>query len=365
VSVAGAVSWPATAASKHTTPRLGETTFYLLLLPVVAALIVAAIAIGSTPIRWEVVLRVFGAKVLPAGWLDAAGVTQADKTIVWLIRLPRVLVAAIVGAGLATAGVIMQGLFRNPLAEPTLTGVGPGAVLGAVAVFVTGWSAYSVVALPLAAMATAVLALAMVYSIATRGGVTPIATLLLAGIAVGAMFTAVSSLLISINLVTWQTSNQIVFWMMGGLDARTWAHVWLSGPFVLIGMITAVAQARDLDLLLLGEEQAASLGVNVEAVKRLLIFTAAVLTGASVAVAGLIGFVGLIVPHAVRLLVGPSHRVLLPASAVAGAAFLITCDLLARTLRPPVEIRLGIVTGLVGAPFFLVLLIRRLRETRG
>jgi iron complex transport system permease protein len=214
-------------------------------------------------------------------------------------------------------------------------------------------------------MVTAVVALAMVYAIATRGGVTPISTLLLAGIAVGALFTAVSSLLISINIVTWQTANQIVFWMMGGLDARTWAHVWLSGPFVLIGLVTTLAQARDLDLLLLGEEQAASLGVNVEAAKRLLIFTAALLTGASVAVAGLIGFVGLIVPHAVRLLVGPSHRVLVPAAAIAGAAFLIACDLLARTLHPPVEIRLGIVTGLVGAPFFLFLLIRRLREARG
>ena len=231
--------------------------------------------------------------------------------------------------------------------------------------FVTGWSAQSVVVLPLAAMVTAVLALALVYAIATRGGATPITTLLLAGIAVGALLTAVSSLLISINLVTWQTANQIVFWMMGGLDARTWAHVWLSGPFVLVGVATALVQARDLDLLLLGEEQAASLGVNVEAAKRLLIFTAALLTGASVAVAGLIGFVGLIVPHATRLLLGPSHRVLIPASAVGGAAFLIACDLLARTLRPPVEIRLGIITGLLGAPFFLLLLLRRLREVRG
>jgi iron complex transport system permease protein len=365
MSVAEAVARPAGLVRTRVSHRVSGTTFHLLLLPALAVCIVAGIAIGSVPLRWDVVLRVFGLRLLPAGWLDAAAVTQADRTIVWLIRLPRVLVAAIVGAGLATAGVIMQALFRNPLAEPTLTGVGPGAVLGAVAVFVTGWSTYSVVALPLAAMATAVIALAMVYAIATRGGVTPISTLLLAGIAVGALFTAVSSLLISINIVTWQTANQIVFWMMGGLDARTWAHVWLSGPFVLIGVVTTLAQARDLDLLLLGEEQAASLGVNVEAAKRLLIFTAALLTGASVAVAGLIGFVGLFVPHAVRLLVGPSHRVLVPAAAIAGAAFLIGCDLLARTLQPPVEIRLGIVTGLVGAPFFLFLLIRRLQEARG
>ena len=197
------------------------------------------------------------------------------------------------------------------------------------------------------------------------GGPNPITTLLLAGIAVGALFTAVSSLLISINIVTWQTANQIVFWMMGGLDARTWAHVWLSGPFVADRRGHGDRPGARSRSAAPGGGDCRPLGVNVEAAKRLLIFTAALLTGASVAVAGLIGFVGLIVPHAVRLLVGPSHRVLVPAAAIAGAAFLIACDLLARTLHPPVEIRLGVVTGLVGAPFFLFLLMRRLREARG
>jgi iron complex transport system permease protein len=317
--------------------------------------------VGSTAIPWPTVVHVLALQLMPAPWIDPSHVSSADITIVWLMRLPRVVVAAVVGAGLSTAGVLMQGLFRNPLAEPSLTGVGPGAVLGAVTMFVSGWSAASLAALPIAAMLVAFAALLLVYGIATRDGVAPVPTLLLAGIAVGAFFTAVSSLLLSLNIVTWQVAQDIVFWMMGGLDSRTWAHVWLSAPFVAIGMVTAFGQHRTLDLLLLGEESAAALGVDVESSKRVLLMTSALLTGASVAAAGLVGFVGLVVPHAVRLLLGPAHRTLLPASAIAGGAFLIVCDLVARTIRPPAEIRLGVVTALCGAPFFLVLLLRQLR----
>lgn len=342
--------------------RISPTLFHVLVVPVLILAAVAGVVIGSTTLEWPMVVRVLAVKLVPAGWLDLPAITRADEAIVWLLRVPRVLVAAIVGAGLATAGAIMQSLFRNPLAEPSLTGVGPGAVLGAVAVFVSGWGAASVVAVPLAAIGSALLALILVYTIATRGGSTPITTLLLTGIAVGAFLTAMSSLLLSINIVTWQVAQEVVFWMMGGLDARTWAHVGISAPFVLVGLGAAMLQARTLDLLLLGEEAAVSLGVDVEPAKRLLVATSAILTGASVAVAGLVGFVGLIVPHAVRLLLGPAHRTLLPASALAGAAFVILCDLAARTSRPPAEIRLGVVTAMCGAPLFLLLMVRRLRE---
>jgi iron complex transport system permease protein len=342
--------------------RVRPVWFYAAMIPLLLFITVLAVMVGSTPVTWTTVLHVLAAKVLPSGWVDASAVTRADDAIVWLIRLPRIVVAAVVGAGLATAGAMMQSLFRNPLAEPSLTGVGPGAVLGAVLVFVTGWSTASVVMLPLSAIGGALLALFFVYAIATRGGATPITTLLLAGIAVGSFLTAISSLLISVNIVTWQVAQEIVFWMMGGLDGRTWAHVWLSLPFVAVGLVAAMLQTRTLDLLLLGEESASALGVEIESAKRLLVFTSALLTGASVAVAGLVGFVGLIIPHAVRLLLGPGHRTLVPASAVSGAAFLIGCDLLARTVRPPAEIRLGVVTALCGAPFFLLLLLRRLRE---
>jgi iron complex transport system permease protein len=281
--------------------------------------------------------------------------------IVWLIRIPRVVVAFFVGAGLAAAGVVMQGLFRNPLAEPGIVGAGAGAVLGGVISFVAGWSAKSVITLPVMAMLGALLSLVLVYAMATRGGVTPVATLLLSGVAASALLGAASSLLLSLNIVNWQIAQDIVFWMMGGLDARTWTHVWLCAPFVLVGIIAAMVQTRELDLLQLGEETAASFGVNVESSKRMLTLTAAILTGAAVAVAGLIGFVGLLVPHGVRLILGPANRALLLASAVTGGAFLVLCDICARTLHPPTELRLGIVTSLLGGPLFIFLLLRQYR----
>lgn len=347
---------------KSSTVRLRATFFYGVALPTLVVSAITAVAIGSTPLDWHTIVSVCLAKTMPFGWFSLAPTSPADQVIVWLIRIPRVIVAMLVGAGLATAGAILQGLFRNPLAEPSLTGVGPGAALGAVLAFVTGWSLQSPSTLPLLAMAGAVTALALVYAMATRGGVTPMSTLLLAGVATGALISAISSLLLSLNIVNWQIAQEIVFWMMGGLESRTWTHVWLSAPFIALGLVVALLKARDLDLFLQGEETAASLGVNVEAAKRLLILSSAILTGASVAVAGTVGFVGLIVPHAVRLVLGPAHRVVLPASTVGGAVFLVLCDLLARTVHPPTEIRLGVVTALCGGPFFLILLLRRYRE---
>ena len=342
--------------------RMSLTVFYALVLPLLAISVMTGVGIGSTSIDWRTIVHVLGMKLLPAGWVDVTSVTQADTVIVWIIRVPRVVVAAFVGMGLASAGAVMQGMFRNPLAEPGLVGTGAGAVLGAVIAFVTGWSAHSVVSLPVAAMIGAFAALVLVYAMATRGGKTPVNTLLLAGIAVTSLLSACSSLLLSLNIVNWQIAQEIVFWMMGGLDARSWTHVWLCAPFVVLGVIAAMFQARDLDLIQQGEETALSLGVDVESSKRFLALTAAMLTGAAVAVSGMIGFVGLVVPHAVRLLIGPSNRALIPASAVAGAVFLILCDLVARTIHPPVEIRLGVVTSLIGGPLFIALLMRRYRE---
>jgi iron complex transport system permease protein len=342
--------------------RLPLTIFYAVVIPILVVSILIGIAVGSTTVEWRTILQVAGLKTLPTGWINPAGVTQADTAIVWLIRVPRVLVAAFVGMGLAVSGALMQGLFRNPLAEPSLVGAGSGAILGAVITFATGLSARSVITLPVAAMIGAFAAMIVVYAMATRGGITPVGTLLLAGIAMTSLLTAVSSLILSLNVVNWQIGQEIVFWMMGGLDARSWTHVWLCAPFVILGLAGAMFQTRELDLIQQGEETAASLGVDVESSKRFLALTVAILTGASVAVAGGVGFVGLVVPHAVRLLVGPSNRALIPASALTGAAFLILCDLLARTSRPPVEIRLGVVTALVGGPLFIALLMRRYRE---
>jgi len=333
-------------------------------LPVVILLLfiasIAALTQGSTHVDLEVTLRVLAAKI--TFHTLSGSVSKVDEVIVWLIRVPRVIVAAFVGAGLAVAGGLMQGLFRNPLAEPNIVGVGSGAVLGAVIVFLSGLTVKSALALPLAGFSGALLALATVYALATRGGITPVSTLLLSGIALAALLGAISSLLISLSIVNWQVAQEIVFWMMGGLDSRTWTHVWISAPFISLGMGFSLYYARDLDLLIQGEETAAALGVDVELSKRAIIVMAALLTGSCVAVAGAVGFVGLIVPHVTRLFVGPGHRALLPSSALVGAAFLIVCDLLARTVHPPAEIRLGIITAAFGAPFFIFLLLRKFRE---
>ena len=342
-------------------PRFSAALFYAILLPLLFVILLAGVGIGSTSIAWSNIVRVVALKLLPSSWTASLSVSRADEVIVWLIRIPRVVVAFFVGAGLAAAGVVMQGLFRNPLAEPGIVGAGAGAVLGGVISFVAGWSAKSVITLPVMAMLGALLSLVLVYAMATRGGVTPVATLLLSGVASSALLGAASSLLLSLNIVNWQIAQDIVFWMMGGLDARTWTHVWLCAPFVLVGIIAAMVQTRELDLLQLGEETAASFGVNVESSKRMLTLTAAILTGAAVAVAGLIGFVGLLVPHGVRLILGPANRALLLASAVTGGAFLVLCDICARTLHPPTELRLGIVTSLLGGPLFIFLLLRQYR----
>jgi iron complex transport system permease protein len=348
---------PVSPSGRHAAHRL------VFPLAVAAALVpagIVAVSAGATRVDWSVTFTVLVSHLLPG--FDAGDVSEADAVIVWLIRTPRVIVAALVGGALAASGALMQGLVRNPMAEPNIIGVSAGAVLGAVAAFVTGLAAGSAVVLPLAAILGGLSALVVVYAVATRGGATPVATLLLSGIAISALLTAASSLLISLNLVSWDAAQEIIFWTLGGVDNRTWTHVWICAPFVVPGLLASVCSARDLDLMLQGEEAAAALGVEVESVKRSVILLSAVLTGGAVAVAGAVGFVGLIVPHFVRLIVGPGHGSLIPSTALCGAVFLILCDLLARTIHPPVEVRLGIVTAAFGAPFFLFLLVRRSRE---
>ena len=309
--------------------RSDPALVYFCVAPVLLTLVaVAGVAIGSTSIGWETVLRVLVSRTLPQGWIDLGGISDAEQVIVWMIRTPRVLVAGLAGCGLAIAGAQMQGLFRNPLAEPSVIGSSQGAAFGAVVAFVTGLASQSALWLPLFAFAGSLAALFSVYTLATWAGRTPPATLLLAGIALGSLMAAATSLLISWNFVNWQVAAEIVFWMMGGLDGRSWTHVWICAPFIAAGVSVALWYARDLDLMLLGEETSASLGVEVESVKRVVLCTAALLTGAAVAVSGVIGFVGLVVPHIIRLVLGPSHRTLLPASLLGGAVFLILCDIL-------------------------------------
>ncbi len=277
-------------------------------------------------------------------------VPTTAETIVRRVRLPRIATGAVVGFALAAAGTVMQGFFRNPLADPSIIGVSSGAAVGAVATIVLG------VSLPLqvAAFAGAILTAFLVYAVATRNGETPVATLLLAGVAIQTFLGAV----ISYMLVTaGRGLESAVFWLTGHLRNSAWAEVELSLPLALLAFAVLYAYARDLDALLMGEADAHAVGIAVERTKRLLLAVASVVTGAAVAVAGVVGFVGLIVPHAMRLVVGPNHRILLPTSALAGATFLVAADTVARS--GPAEVPVGVVTAAVGAPFFLYLLVRR------
>jgi len=285
-----------------------------------------------------------------------------EATVLLDVRLPRVLVAALVGGSLALCGAALQGLFKNPLADSSVLGVSAGASLGAVLALYLGLAAQTVWALPLLAFVGAALTAFAVYAIASRRGHTPVGTLLLSGVALGGFNAAMTSFVLSIALANYDIGRQIIGWLMGGLDGRTWDHVKLALPAMLLGTVVILTHARDLDALLLGETHAGAVGVNIVRVRRSIILCTSLLTGAAVAVSGAIGFVGLVVPHVLRLVIGPGHRWLLPTSIVTGAAFLVLTDMAARTLIRPEEIRLGVLTSAIGAPFFIFLLLKSRKE---
>ncbi len=281
-------------------------------------------------------------------------VTESDSIIVWQIRLPRIALGALVGLSLAIAGTVMQGFFRNPMADPSIIGVSSGAAVGAVAAITLPFALPFGLELQSAALIGGVVAAFVVYGLATEGGRTPVATLLLAGIAVSTFLGAIISFML---LRSGESMQEAVFWLMGHLHFATWSRVKILFLMLPPLVIVLLAYGRDLNVLLLGEEEAHNLGIEVEQTKRVLLGVSSLVTAAAVAVSGVIGFVGLIVPHMMRLLVGPDHRILLPTSALAGAAFLVATDTLARS--GPGEIPVGIVTAALGAPFFLFLLRRR------
>jgi iron complex transport system permease protein len=280
------------------------------------------------------------------------------ETILFQIRLPRVVLAGVVGAVLALAGATYQAVFRNPLADPYLIGVAGGAGLGATIamLFPIGLLLGILSPVPLFAFAGALLAVLAAYVLARSGRTVPSATLILAGIAIASFASANTSFLM---LISGERIQSIFAWILGGFTVANWNQVMVVVPYVTIPVVFILLSTRILDALQLDEEQARQMGVPVERAKLLLLAAASLATAGAVAVSGLIGFVGLIVPHAVRLLVGPGQRLVLPVSALAGAAFLILCDLIARAAFGPVEIPVGIVTAFCGAPFFLYLLRRR------
>ncbi|HEV7958128.1 MAG TPA: iron ABC transporter permease [Acidimicrobiales bacterium] len=275
-----------------------------------------------------------------------------DQAIVWDIRLPRVVLAGIVGAMLAAGGASYQGVFRNALADPYLLGVAAGAGLGATVVIVA--SSGSTSWLPAAAFVGGAAAVTLTYLVGARfGGRSSGTSVVLAGVAVAALFTAAQTALLQQHAPDLQS---VYSWILGSLAAATWSDVWLILPYVVVSAVVLLMHRRLLDVLRLGEEEAASLGVNTRRVRLLVVAAATLGTAAAVSVSGLIGFVGIIVPHLVRLTTNASYRVVLPVSIVGGAAFLILADLVAHTIESPAEVPLGVVTAFVGAPFFIFVL---------
>jgi iron complex transport system permease protein len=285
-----------------------------------------------------------------------AGLRHQDElaaTIIFQIRLPRLLVAMLMGAALASSGLVMQAYFRNNLASPGLLGVSSGGAAGAVVAIGAGWAAHSLLILPLCAILGAILATGAVLILAQRGATTE--RLLLAGVALNAMLGAVTSYVLTNFSITYERNAQILFWLLGGLEDRSWEHVAIVSP-VMLAAALLWPLGRPMDLLSLGAPAAQSLGVDVRRLRRKLLGLATVLTALATAAAGTVGFVGLVVPHLLRLLVGPEHRRLVPLSLVGGAAFVVACDLLGRSAG---GLRLGIVTSLIGGPFFLWMLRRQ------
>ena len=287
-----------------------------------------------------------------------------DETIVFQIRLPRVTGAALIGAALATAGALFQGLLRNPLADPYIIGTSAGAALGATIAMTLpinlAFLGFGLV--PLAAFVGALSAVIVVYNLARVGSRTPIVSMLLAGFVVSALLAAVISFLMAISDRVNLDLHSVYSFLMGHVSVVGWEQIAVVAPLVIGGIIGGRFFAYHLNAFSLGEEGAAYLGINVERDKVLVLALGSLLTAAAVSIGGLIGFVGLVMPHAVRLSLGPDHRLLLPASALAGALFVVVADLLARVVLAPTEIPVGIITAIVGAPFFLYLLRRSRRE---
>jgi iron complex transport system permease protein len=318
-----------------------------------------SIAIGPVTIPVAEVLRVIGGLL----GLPVADVPPQYEAVILNIRLPRTLLGLLVGASLAIAGASLQGLFRNPLADPGLIGVSAGAALAAVSVIVLGGSglafltdALGAFSLPLAAFAGGLVTTMLVYRLASTDGRTSVTTLLLAGIAINALCGAGTGLLT--YLADDQQLRTLTFWSMGSLGGATWAAVGSTAVLIAIPLLSLPLLARTLNALLLGEAEAGHLGIAVQRMQRVIVALTALAVGAAVAVSGIIGFVGLVVPHLLRLALGPDHRFLLPGAALLGGSLLLLADLFARTFVTPAELPIGIVTALLGGPFFLALLMR-------
>ncbi|MEU6139108.1 iron ABC transporter permease [Streptomyces sp. NPDC047081] len=338
-----------------------RSTAWLLTVSLAAALLAlvpVAASLGAYPVPVGDVLD----SVLHHLGLGGQELDRVAESVLWNVRFPRIVLALLVGASLGCAGALMQGVFGNPLAEPGVIGVSSGAAVGAVGAIAFGLDFLGTWTVSAFAFVSGLATVLLVYAMSRSGGRTEVVTLILTGIAVNAFAGA----LIGLFLFFADTAavNQITFWQLGSLSQATWPKVLAVLPCAAIGLTVAPLYARRLDLLSLGERPARHLGVEVERLRIALILVIALLTAAAVSVSGIIGFVGLVVPHLLRMAAGPGHRFLIPASALLGALVLLAADLTARTIASPAELPLGVLTALLGSPFFFWLL-RRTRRRQG
>ena len=335
--------------------------------PVLLKLAIGSVSLAAVAFALAAVSSAVGPYTIPPTHvvgilMERAGISESasshtEQAIVTTIRLPRIVLALTVGAALGVSGAVMQGLFRNPMADPGIIGVSTGGALGAVIAIATGAQVIFPLALPAMSFVGATGTLVLVYFVASVGGRFSMAALLLAGVAISAFIAAIISAIILFTRDL-QAQREMLFWLAGGLGASTWTDTRIAFPIVLFGVMVAVVLSRDLNLLMISEEEARSLGVRVALTRNTLLLATSLITGTAVAFSGTIAFVGLIAPHTLRLVIGADHRVLVPLSAIGGGVFLLAADTLSRTVIQPAEVPVGVVTALVGAPFFVLLLSR-------
>lgn len=319
-----------------------------------ACLVILATGMGYIAVTPLEVLRILGAKIL--GWDELLnGMDPVFSHVVWEVRLPRILTSAVVGAGLALAGVVFQGLLLNPLADPFTLGVSSGAAFGAALSLVLGWDFLGAYTICLLAFLGAVATLFAVLWLSARDGQHSPTSLILSGVIVAAILSAGISFL---KYLAEEQVSVIIFWLMGSFVGRSWLDAGFTASLALAGLIICLYHARDLNIMCLGDRAAGSLGVETRRVRLTLLIAASLVTAACVSVSGIIGFVGLLVPHLMRFLVGPDHRILLPASALAGGGLLLCADTITRALLPH-EVPIGVLTALIGGPFFCYVFRRR------
>ncbi len=334
--------------------RVGMIPAMLVILLIV---MVAGTAVGAVYVPFFDTLKIILKNI---GLLRNATFSEGQESIIFLVRFPRVLVAALSGTALAASGAVMQGMFRNPMADPGILGISSGAGLGAVLALKLGVAAIGIFMMPLFAFSGAFLAILAIYLLSYRKGKVPVLTLILSGIAISTFLGAITNIILTLSY-DYQV-KEFLFWSTGGLEGRRWEHVNLVVLPVIISVALMFVFSRDLNVLLMGEEEAKSVGLNAGKTRTVLLILVSVATASAVCVSGSISFVGLIVPHIMRLLVGPDNKKLLPASAIGGGIFLVVCDLISRVVVIPYELGVGIITALLGAPYFLYLLLRTKKE---